>query len=845
MDLFKANNAIVHLGGASTMATQIVSNARSAGLDVAYDFPTLGDGNCFYTSVTQQMKRTDVKKFLDPHLIFTDSHKLRIAVVDYVLRESCKQNSYIQQYKNHYEEILHAENQQRSWIHFLHHQANNAVYATELFIKGTAVFLGIDIHINTPGCNISRPYNVVNRFWQNSHEAVNNSPAAMLLGNICDIHFQSLIFCNEQNDVHFTVEQPPTYAMITKIEKNHSLIPEDNKGYKKTQPHEPNLLNAKNISINSHINIKAIPSLFNSSKLRKVINNASAFQNINIKPLSENNFANNAEQSLLKLCSESGVKYIKPSKNENQQQCHNRRRNMRRNIADAKLKNKSNKSEDISHIDIEKSILKSCSVFNVKYIKPSKNENQQQCHNRRRNMRRNIADAKLKNKSNKSEDISHIDIEKSILKSCSVFNVKYIKPSKNENQQQCHNRRRNMRRNIADAKLKNKSNKSEDISHIDIEKSILKSCSEFNVKYIKPSKNENQQQCHNRRRNMRRHLADAQLKDKINNQIPHQHTNSTVQQHKDTIATLPNIDTSVNTTNAFEPCVKNNLQQEPTTPENVNQGLSYIHHNEQVVSAVQQFEVGELQHTIQTCAVCFQTRPVFNATTFQSPLQQNVSSTDITFQPWKIFNDGTCERCHKERLKRKKDAALKPAKFSGIYSTDIDIGPPTNKMRHQNMHFSEIPPYLKNLTTVEMALISRITVVMNVHLLRYGMLASKGHCVSLPQDMKIASSLPLLPTEVGIVVLRRKGSGKTTQYTVQRNVVQQALKGLCFGFPEGGTIVPHENYECYDGPNHITMKLKGHYFKYTPNPFYKESAILRYFASTYICESIVGTFCYI
>ena len=241
------------------------------------------------------------------------------------------------------------------------------------------------------------------------------------------------------------------------------------------------------------------------------------------------------------------------------------------------------------------------------------------------------------------------------------------------------------------------------------------------------------------------------------------------------------------------------MQQEPTTPENVNinQGLSYIHHNEQVVSAVQQFEVGELQHTIQTCAVCFQTHPVFNATTFQSPLQQNVSSTDITFQPWKIFNDGTCERCHKERLKRKKDAALKPAKFSGIYSTDIDIGPPTNKMRHQNMHFAEIPPYLKNLTTVEMALISRITVVMNVHLLRYGMLASKGHCVSLPQEMKIASSLPLLPTEVGIVVLRRKGSGKTTQYTVQR----------------------------HDGPNHITMKLKGHYFKYTPNPFYKDVVI--------------------
>ena len=87
MDLF---NAIVHLDGASTMATQIVSNARSAGLDVAYDFPTLGDGNCFYTSVTQQMQRTEIKKFLDRNLIFTDPYKLRIAVVNYVLHESNK-----------------------------------------------------------------------------------------------------------------------------------------------------------------------------------------------------------------------------------------------------------------------------------------------------------------------------------------------------------------------------------------------------------------------------------------------------------------------------------------------------------------------------------------------------------------------------------------------------------------------------------------------------------------------------------------------------------------------------------------------------------------------------------
>ena len=46
--------------------------------------------------------------------------------------------------------------------------------------------------------------------------------------------------------------------------------------------------------------------------------------------------------------------------------------------------------------------------------------------------------------------------------------------------------------------------------------------------------------------------------------------------------------------------------------------------------------------------------------------------------------------------------------------------------------------------------------------------------------MTIASGLPLLPTEVGVVVFRRKGSGKPSQYTVQRHVVETSLKDMCF-----------------------------------------------------------------
>ena len=180
-----------------------------------------------------------------------------------------------------------------------------------------------------------------------------------------------------------------------------------------------------------------------------------------------------------------------------------------------------------------------------------------------------------------------------------------------------------------------------------------------------------------------------------------------------------------------------------------------------------------------------------------------------------------------EMLKRPKSQKKNsPAKFSGVNSSDIDLSPAYNIMKNNNMHFHQVPPYLQNLTTVEMALISRITVAMNVHLLRYGMLACKGHTISLPQENKIANALPLLPEEIGIIVLRKKGRNEVIrQYTAQRNVVEDAIKGLCFGFPNGGLETYSDGYKQYDGPDHISKPLNGRYFQHFPNRFYKDVAI--------------------
>ncbi|XP_057310732.1 uncharacterized protein LOC130648690 [Hydractinia symbiolongicarpus] len=254
---------------------------------------------------------------------------------------------------------------------------------------------------------------------------------------------------------------------------------------------------------------------------------------------------------------------------------------------------------------------------------------------------------------------------------------------------------------------------------------------------------------------------------------------------------------------------------------------STIHQNPDVVAAVIQFEEGEKLHSLATCKTCRETRPVFHATPPISPTAEN-ETKPITVKPWKIFSDERCDRCHRESLSRFKKNVTTPARFSGILSVDDDdLGPLHDNIRHNDMHFLPVPPYLQNLTILEVALIRRITVIMNIHLLRYGMLASKGHCISFPQRMQIAKELPSLPSQVGIVVIKKKGTRNSVQqYTVQRGKVENALRGLCFGYPEGGTEYPDTNSEhLYNGSDHIDKPLKGRYFQFLPNEYYKDVSI--------------------
>ena len=150
---------------------------------------------------------------------------------------------------------------------------------------------------------------------------------------------------------------------------------------------------------------------------------------------------------------------------------------------------------------------------------------------------------------------------------------------------------------------------------------------------------------------------------------------------------------------------------------------------------------------------------------------------------------GICTRCRDSRRQRKRVAsgvasAVEASPYSGWRTVAArDLGPRSTALRHNDQHFLPVPPFLQHLTAVEVALVCRISCIQRIFILRGGMLGSRGHCVSVPANMKVASKrMPLLPSEVDIVVLKRRNAkGQLRAYTVQRSKVEVALRGLCAG----------------------------------------------------------------
>ena len=85
-------------------------------------------------------------------------------------------------------------------------------------------------------------------------------------------------------------------------------------------------------------------------------------------------------------------------------------------------------------------------------------------------------------------------------------------------------------------------------------------------------------------------------------------------------------------------------------------------------------------------------------------------------------------------------------------------------------------------------LISAVMPIMSIYRLPLGQYGYSGHVINLPQDVaSFAASLPRLPSELDVIVVRKEGANQSHRdFRVRRSVVHRALEWL----------VTHNIYYC-------------------------------------------------
>lgn len=87
--------------------------------------------------------------------------------------------------------------------------------------------------------------------------------------------------------------------------------------------------------------------------------------------------------------------------------------------------------------------------------------------------------------------------------------------------------------------------------------------------------------------------------------------------------------------------------------------------------------------------------------------------------------------------------------------------------------------FLQDLSQAEEMLISRVIPIMSLYRLPHGQLGYRGHVINLPQDVTtMATTLPRLPTEINIIIVRMEGTAVHRDFRVRRSKVQDALQWL-------------------------------------------------------------------
>lgn len=152
----------------------------------------------------------------------------------------------------------------------------------------------------------------------------------------------------------------------------------------------------------------------------------------------------------------------------------------------------------------------------------------------------------------------------------------------------------------------------------------------------------------------------------------------------------------------------------------------------------------------------------------------------LTYEPRDKLNF----KCLKCKPKRKRNVNVYDNSIITDLNSSVESEPNPSYKRSSSINEITVPDSLPNflkenmLTFIEEQLIALVFVQQFIYLRGFSEVASKGHCINFNQDISpIAEVLPHLPSDLPIVIIKKKGSHAISQdIRVRREVVLLWLK---------------------------------------------------------------------
>jgi hypothetical protein len=165
------------------MASQnMQSDLDQLGLPYVIDTITMGDGNCFFRALIQQLDHFRANSF--------GSHgNLRQALIDFVCtNESLQDNEVFLAAKENYVQNRKTEDESNSeaWIRLAGEMLIDGKWADDIFILCASVFLGRYIYITSNQQSITHP-------WARFDCGIRNGAQPITLYSVVNQHFQSIV----------------------------------------------------------------------------------------------------------------------------------------------------------------------------------------------------------------------------------------------------------------------------------------------------------------------------------------------------------------------------------------------------------------------------------------------------------------------------------------------------------------------------------------------------------------------------------------------------------------------------------------------------------------------------